>query len=234
MAGYLQSEMQKHYRENCGTQRKRNLIHLREDIADMSLTSFAADIGIAKGNISAIESGERDLSVGNIQSYKTYFKEYHDLDISVDYLMGYTDIIENKSASIAKDLRLSDETLSFLSNMEEHTNELLNRLAKEKLLDYIFSLLWMYAFNCSHIEIKIKNYAIGSEEVIKDQSEAEALYREKTLDGFRTLIKLVGNLYEKDRNEAIERQIKILELENEKLKIEHQLMKAQKEESKKE
>ena len=71
MAGYLQSEMQKHYRENCGTQRKRNLIHLREDIADMSLTSFAADIGIAKGNISAIESGERDLSVGNIQSYKT-------------------------------------------------------------------------------------------------------------------------------------------------------------------
>ena len=84
------------------------------------------------------------------------------------------------------------------------------------------------------IAAAVKNYAIGSEEVIKDQSEAEALYREKTLDGFRTLIKLVGNLYEKDRNEAIERQIKILELENEKLKIEHQLMKAQKEESKKE
>ena len=100
--------------------------------------------------------------------------------------------------------------------MEEHTNELLNRLAKEKLLDYIFSLLWTYAFNCSHIEIKIKNYAIGSEEVIKDQSEAEALYREKTLDGFRTLIKLVGNLYSDQIEEYTEdNDDKFWECENE-------------------
>ena len=215
MAGYLQSEMQKQYRENCVTQRKKNLIHLREDIANMSLTSFAIDIGIAKGNISAIESGERNLSVGNIQSYKTYFKEYHDLDISVDYLMGYTDIIENKSAGIAKDLRLSDEALSFLVSMDDYHNDLFNRLAADGLLDHIINALWLYAYNCSHIQISIRNYIFDDVEVIDDPLDTEILYREKTLDLFRILLKRVGELYAKDRDIAIQRNIDTLRLQNE-------------------
>lgn len=214
MPGYLQSEMCKQYRKVFAEQRKKNLIHLREDIAKMSLTSFAADIGIAKGNISSIESGDRDLSVGNIQSYKTYFKENHDLDISADYLMGYTDIIENKSARIAQDLKLSNEALLFLQDMDEHNSELFNRLAKEGLLNFIISSLWLYAVNCSHIEIQIKNYATGNNEVIKDPLETESLYREKTLDDLRLVLKSVGKIYEKDRDTAMNRQIEILELKN--------------------
>lgn len=220
MAGYLQSEMCKHYRENFFIQRKKNLIHLREDIAKMSLTSFAADIGIAKGNISSVESGDRDLSVGNIQSYKTYFKENHNLDISVDYLMGYTDIIENKSASISKDLRLSNESLDFLRNMNESYNELFNRLAKEGLSNRILSSLWLYAYNCSHIEIRIKNLFLdGDDEVIKS-TDAAILYKEKTLDMFRMILDDIGRMYEKDRDRLAENKIRELEIENEKLKKE--------------
>lgn len=218
MPGYLQSEMSKNYRDNCGTQRRKNLIHLRQDVAGMSLTAFAADIGIAKGNVSSIESCDRDLSVGNIQSYKTYFKEYHDLDVSADYLMGYTDIIQNKSASIAKDLRLSDEALSFLVSMDDYHNDLFNRLAADGLLDHIMNALWLYAYNCSHIQISIKNYIFDDVEVIDDPLDAEILYREKTLDLFRILLKRVGELYAKDRDIAIQRNIDTLKLQTELLR----------------
>lgn len=78
--------------------------------------------------------------------------------------------------------------------------------------------MYDYAYNCSHIQISIKNYIFDDVEVIDDPLDAEILYREKTLDLFRILLKRVGELYAKDRDIAIQRNIDTLKLQTELLR----------------
>lgn len=144
--GYSQITMRDKYRKSCCPQRKKNLIHLREFIAQKTLTDFAREIGIVKSNLSEIEDGKRDLSIGNIHSYKTYFQENFDLTISVDFLLGYTDIVENQSMDIANDLGLVNDTISTLKKVkgywDSQENDTLNYVMKNPDL-FLEFLYWL-------------------------------------------------------------------------------------------
>ena len=87
---YNADTLKKQYQNNYQIQRIANLIELREKIAKLSLTEFSKQIGIQKSNLSSIENGDRDLSLFNIQAYKTFFHEKYTLEISTDYLLGYS------------------------------------------------------------------------------------------------------------------------------------------------
>lgn len=219
MSGYLQSSMSKDYQKKYGDQRKKNLVYLREQVANMSLSRFAADIGIAKGNISGIENCERNLSAGNIQSYKKYFSEKHNLEVSVDFILGYTDIVENKSASLAEDLGLTKESLDFIIDMSEEKKELFNRLCSSGIANHVLNVFFLYAYGCSYNEITIKHNNTGSVETISDPSEATSIYREKIVDDLRVDLKAIGKLYEKDRKKMIEQKIETLKTEISLLKL---------------
>lgn len=117
---YSQNTLKKIYENNCLEQRRKNLVRLREEIAGLTQTEFSKETGIQKSNLSCLESGDRDLSLFNIQVYKTYFKEKYSLEISTDYLLGYTSVISNTDMDISSDLGLSGKSIEILRIWNEH------------------------------------------------------------------------------------------------------------------
>lgn len=115
---YNADTLKKAYQNKYSEQRKKNLIGLRENIAHMTLTEFSKQTGIQKSNLSALENGDRDLSLFNIQVYKTFFAQKYNLDISTDYLLGYSN---NKYA---------DENYQMITRITGLTDESINTLKK--------------------------------------------------------------------------------------------------------
>lgn len=116
---YNADALKKQYKKECLEQRKKNLIRLREEIAGLSQTEFSKQTGIQKPNLSCLESGERDMSLFNIQVYKTYFLENHKLNVSTDYLLGYTSVISNAEMNISNKLGLSGKSIEVLKSWNE-------------------------------------------------------------------------------------------------------------------
>lgn len=119
---YSASTLKKQYQEKCKKQCKENLLRLRKEIAGLSSTEFCKQIGIQKTNLSSLEHGDRDLSLFNIQAYKTYFSEKHNLNVSVDYLLGYTDIIENEKLNVGNELGLTGKSVEVLKKWKNYKN----------------------------------------------------------------------------------------------------------------
>lgn len=121
-------------------QRKANLIRLREKIANMNQKDFAADIDITAKDISTIESGDKNLSLFHIQAYRKYFMDNYNLDVSTDYLLGYTDVMENRSMNISKELGLSGSSIEMLKLMNNKKNSVYPENKKNLLmLNFILS-----------------------------------------------------------------------------------------------
>lgn len=121
-------------------QRKENLIRLREKIANMNQAAFAKDIDITAKDISNIENGEKNLSLFHIQAYRKYFMENYNLDVSVDYLLGYTNVMENRSMNISNELGLTGESIEMLKLMNDKKNTLYPENKKNLLmLNFILS-----------------------------------------------------------------------------------------------
>ena len=121
-------------------QRKENLIRLREKIANMNQAAFAKDIDITAKDISNIENGEKNLSLFHIQAYRKYFMENYNLDVSVDYLLGYTNVMENRSMNISNELGLTGESIEMLKLMNDKKNNLYKENNKNLLmLNFILS-----------------------------------------------------------------------------------------------
>lgn len=112
--GYSADILKKQYGKQCKKQRTENLLRLREEIAGLSATEFCKQIGIQKSNLSSLECGDRDLSLFNIQAYKTYFSEKHNLNISTDYLLGYTSVMENEKLNVSDELGLTGKSIEVL------------------------------------------------------------------------------------------------------------------------
>lgn len=77
-----------------------------------------------------------------IRAYKTYFLEKHNLNISTDYLLGYTSVIENEKMNISDDLGLSGESIEILKMWKEqrdNQNKIIPALGND--LDIINLLL---------------------------------------------------------------------------------------------
>ena len=120
---YNANTLKKQYEEACSKQRRKNLIELREKVAKLSQTEFSRQTGIQKSNLSNLENGDRDLSLFNIQVYKTYFLEKYNLNVSTDYLLGYTSAISNTDMDISNDLGLSGnsiEVLKYWNNLKKN------------------------------------------------------------------------------------------------------------------
>lgn len=128
---YNADVLKKQYKKTCLEQRKKNLIRLREEIAGLSQTEFSKQTGIQKSNLSFLESGDRDMSLFNIQVYKTYFLENHKLNVSTDYLLGYTSVISNTEMDISNELGLSGKSIEVLKSWNE-----LKKNPKEFLVAY--------------------------------------------------------------------------------------------------
>lgn len=121
-------------------QRKANLIRLREKIANMNQAAFAKDIDITAKDISNIENGEKNLSLFHIQAYRKYFMENYNLDVSVDYLLGYTNVMENRSMNISNELGLTGESIEMLKLMNDKKNKSYSENKKNLLmLNFILS-----------------------------------------------------------------------------------------------
>lgn len=115
---YTADQLKKEYEKDFKAQRIKNLVRLREDIAKLSQTDFSKVIGIQKSNLSFLENGERDLSLFNIQAYKKYFLESHNINLSSDYLLGYTTAFENNTSDLCDELGLSEGALWILKNIK--------------------------------------------------------------------------------------------------------------------
>lgn len=226
-AGYSQIKMRDDYRKEYSAQRRKNLIHLRSDIAKMNLSDFANNIGIVKSNLSEIEDGKRDLSIGNIHSYRTFFKEKYNLTVSIDYLLGYTDVIINQIADIASDFGLSNDSIEVLRNMSATEIDMFNKLAAENgMLNLLLSELWIYAHNSSFVNIKITNHITDSVENITDLEEIDSIMKARVIDTFSSIIiPYVKRVYRKLVSNAANNKIELLKAKNELLSLEKQQIK---------
>ncbi|MFR3138699.1 MAG: hypothetical protein ACLTPC_01475 [Lacrimispora saccharolytica] len=226
-AGYSQIKMRDDYRKEYSAQRRKNLIHLRSDIAKMNLSDFANNIGIVKSNLSEIEDGKRDLSIGNIHSYRTFFKEKYNLTVSIDYLLGYTDVIINQIADIASDFGLSNDSIEVLRNMSATEIDMFNKLAAENgMLNLLLSELWIYAHNSSFVNIKITNHITDSVENITDLEEIDSIMKARVIDTFSSIIiPYVKRVYRKSVSNAANNKIELLKAKSELLSLEKQQIK---------
>lgn len=226
-AGYSQIKMRDDYRKEYSAQRRKNLIHLRSDIAKMNLSDFANNIGIVKSNLSEIEDGKRDLSIGNIHSYRTFFKEKYNLTVSIDYLLGYTDVIINQIADIASDFGLSNDSIEVLRNMPDTEIDMFNKLAAENgMLNLLLSELWIYAHNSSFVNIKITNHITDSVENITDLEEIDSIMKARVIDTFSSIIiPYVKRVYRESVSNAANNKIELLKAKNELLSLEKQQIK---------
>lgn len=137
---YNFSVLKKDYEEQCHKRRGQNLLILRKKIANITQDEFCEVLGIQKSNLSAIENGKKDLSLSNILAYKKYFKEHHGLDLSIDYLLGFTDKLENKSEEVCNQLGLSEESVKVLQEIPKEKEE----VHKFTYLPYILDFLIKY------------------------------------------------------------------------------------------
>lgn len=224
-AGYSQLKMKDNYRKKYSLQRKKNLIHLRFDIANLKLSDFASRIGIVKSNLSEIEDGKRDLSIGNIQSYKTYFKDNHNLVVSADYLLGYTDVIENQKMNIALDFGLTNNSIEVLRNMSDTEIDMFNKLAAETgMINLLLSELWVYAHNSSFVDIKITNHITDSVENVTDLKEIDGIMKARVIDIFSSIIiPYSKRVYSDSVSNAAHNKIELLKSENELLALKLQI-----------
>lgn len=207
-----QSVMKMKYKKECHAQRSENLIYLREQIAKMNLTDFSKEIGIVKTNLSDIEKGNRDLSISNLHSYKTYFREKHNLTISADYLLGYTDMIENKSMNMAQDLALSRNAIDSIIGMSEAERDVFNRLASDSDIFYLLlGQLWLYANNSTFIDIHIHDHIADSTEKITDKDEVDVIMRFRAIDSFNLILQRIKNTYRDEVNNRADDLVKKLE-----------------------
>lgn len=119
---YSSDGMKKEYEKQCREQRKLNLIKLRGEIAKMTQAEFQKTIGFTKNDLSMLENGDKTLSLFHIHAYKTYFLEHHSINVSVDFLMGYTDILENQVLNIGKETGLSNDAIEMLKTFVRRKN----------------------------------------------------------------------------------------------------------------
>ena len=200
------------------------MINLRSDVAKMNLSEFANEIGIVKSNLSEIEDGKRDLSIGNIHSYRTFFKGKYNLTVSVDYLLGYTDVIINQIADIASDFGLSSDSIEVLRNMSDTDLDMFNKLASETgMINLLLSELWIYAHNSSFVNIKITNHITDSVENITDLEEIDSIMKARVIDTFSSIIiPYAKRVYRDSVSDAANNKIELLKAKNELLSLEKQ------------
>lgn len=165
------SQLKKEYEKNCREQRIKNLKHLRENIAKISASDFCKELGIPKSNFSDIENGKegRNLSLYNIQAYKTYFKEKHSLDISTDFLLGYTDILTTDSniQMIHKETGLSEASICKITKFSDEQKKVLDMIIKHnRFMEFI--LRTQNYLHSANTPITIIN-EITSEEADEDE-----------------------------------------------------------------
>lgn len=123
---YTSDALKKEYKKETNTQRKKNLRKIREDIAKLSLSDFARETGITKNDLSMLENGDKLLSLFHIQAYKKFFLENHKINLSVDFIMGFTDIIENNNLNYQKQIGLSSDAIETLQKLKKSHGKLLD------------------------------------------------------------------------------------------------------------
>lgn len=123
---YTSDALKKEYKKETNTQRKKNLRKIREDIAKLSLSDFARETGITKNDLSMLENGDKLLSLFHIQAYKKFFLENHKINLSVDFIMGFTDIMENNNLNYQKQIGLSSDAIETLQKLRKSHGKLLD------------------------------------------------------------------------------------------------------------
>lgn len=129
------NELKNNYLKQCKKQRGNNFKYLRTVIAgENNLTKFSELIGIPATRVSELEHGDREPSQYHILSYRDYFYKQYNICVSVDYLYGFTDVIENKNANFADKIGLSGTSLEMLEMMNDKNNTLYYQNNKNLLM----------------------------------------------------------------------------------------------------
>lgn len=165
---YSADALKKAYQNKYSEQRKKNLIDLREGIAKMSLTEFSKQTGIQKSNLSALENGDRELSLFNIQVYKTFFSDRYKLDISTDYLLGYS---RNKYADesyqmISKVTGLTDSSIDYLKLIKSDADG----LGTLSTLNLLMSNYDLFSALLNNIDIVLNPTAFKTQVIVQDEN----------------------------------------------------------------
>lgn len=165
---YSADALKKAYQNKYSEQRKKNLIDLREGIAKMSLTEFSKQTGIQKSNLSALENGDRELSLFNIQVYKTFFSDRYELDISTDYLLGYS---RNKYADesyqmISKVTGLTDSSIDYLKLIKSDADG----LGALSTLNLLMSNYDRFSALLNNIDIVLNPTAFKTQVIVQDEN----------------------------------------------------------------
>lgn len=120
---YTSYSLKKEYRDKTNIQRSKNLKRIREDIAKLSLSDLAKKTGITKNDLSMIENGDKLLSLFHILAYKKFFFENYKMNLSVDFIMGFTDILENVNLNYQNETGLSNNAIETLRTLKiSHVN----------------------------------------------------------------------------------------------------------------
>ena len=143
--------LKKEHKENVSMQRAINLKKLREEISQITLNDFSKETGLTKNDISCFENGTKTLSLAAQLTYKKYYNIKHNINLSMDYIMGFTDIMENENLNYQKEIGLSNDSLKCLKYLKEHSTKY-NALST---LDYLMQERERFRLLLNNIQIVI-------------------------------------------------------------------------------
>lgn len=115
----VSDKLKQEYKKETEKTRTKNLKKIREEVSGLSLSEFAKITGMTKNDVSCYESGSKTLSLFATLAYKKYFFEYHNINLSSDFLMGFTDIMENDGMDFQKKIGLSDKSMEIIKRLRE-------------------------------------------------------------------------------------------------------------------
>lgn len=108
-----------------------NLRMLRKDIAHMNQHQLSVAIKIPASNISIYENGTRAISLGAADKYIEFFKKEYEIDVSLDFLFGYSNMITRdptEKALMDRIVKLKETNKELITTYKDGIKELKYKL----------------------------------------------------------------------------------------------------------
>ena len=161
------NDLKAQYKDIYSVERGNNLKRLRETITRLSHTEFSKEMGFTKSDLSNLEKGDKNLSLFHILAYKEYFHINYGVDISVDYLMGYTSIITNDNMKTEKQIGLSDKAVVKLKGLDTYSKKILNDFIVNKNFEFLLLAMREY-ISLQNCKVSITDIMTGENQIVSN------------------------------------------------------------------
>lgn len=182
---------------------------------------------VSQSVISKLEKSKKEPPTKSFEVIKAYSEHFK---VTSDYLLGLRNIpiVDENIVMICNYLGLSDKSIKRIHDYDDEYKTLLDRMinSNDDMLKYILTSIYTYLFS-KDSTVTIKNSLYDTTSSL-EKEESQEILKYNATQAFEIVLQLLDIIYEKDIDRIRENNIKILEIENEILKLQNKIKKERK------